>query len=210
MFKNIVTHRVHKEAPLLANDARGYQYILADAGVYLRAENRFFDVLLPLARCPVRGLASLKPHFRLKVPRLPGRLLAAVLADARRVRRRGGRLKEALYHFHHDGVRVRVLKPAQIATAAGVVGAESNPAGVILDLHSHGDMGAFWSGTDDGDEQGFRMYGVIGRLDTQPEIRLRLGVYGYWFPLPFSALFDGAGGCVDVYDRTKRPAKGEV
>jgi len=201
MFKNIVTHHVHKEAPLPANDARGYQYILADAGVYLRAENRFFNVLLPLARCPIRGLAPLQSHFRLKVPRLPGRLLAAVLADARRVRRRDGRLKEALYHFHHDGVRVRVLKPAQRATTGSVVGVESNAADIILDLHSHGNMGAFWSGTDDGDEQGFRVYGVIGRLDAQSEIRLRLGVYGYWFPLPVTLLFDEPGGFVDVLSR---------
>jgi PRTRC genetic system protein A len=198
MFKNIVTHHVHKEAPLPPNDARGYQFILADAGVYLRAENRFFDVLLPIARCSIRGLAPLQPHFRLKVPRLPGRLTAAVLADARRARRRDGQLKEALYHFKHDGARVRVLKPAQRATAAGVVGVESNPVDVILDLHSHGNLNAFWSGTDDGDEQGFRVYGVIGRLDTKPEVRLRLGVYGYWFPLSVSLLFDEPGPFVDI------------
>jgi PRTRC genetic system protein A len=210
MFDNIVTFHIHRSGSLPPNASLGYQYFLAAAGVYLRAENRFFDVLLPIARCPVRGLAPLQPHFRLKVLRLPGRLLAAVLADARRVRRQDGRLKEALYHFKHDGARVRVLKPAQRATAASVVGVESNSADVILDLHSHGNMGAFWSGTDDGDEQGFRAYGVIGRLDERPEIGLRLGVYGYWFPLPFSALFDGAGGFVDVYGRAKRPAKGEV
>jgi hypothetical protein len=59
-------------------------------------------------------------------------------------------------------------------------------------------MGAFWSGTDNGDEQGFRAYGVIGRLDERPEIRLRLGVYGYWFPVPVSQLFDGPAGFVDI------------
>ncbi|MDT8307535.1 MAG: hypothetical protein RRC07_16500 [Anaerolineae bacterium] len=202
MFKNIVTYYLHQSRSLPPNDALAYQYVLAAAGLYLRAANHFFDVLLPIVRCQIRGLAPLQPHFRLKVPRLPARLLNAVLNDARRARCRNGGLKEALYQFHHDGLaqgaRVRVLKPPQRATVTSVVGIEGNASDIILDLHSHGNMGAFWSGTDNGDEQGFRVYGVIGRLDTKPEIRLRLGVYGYWFPLPVSMLFDGSGGFVDV------------
>ncbi len=204
MFTNVVTYYIHQKRALPSNDALAYQYVLAGTGVYLRAENRFFDVLLPLARCPIRGLGRLEPHFRLKVPPLPGRLLAAVLADAQRARRRDGGLKEALYHFEHDGARVRVLKPVQRATAASVVAIESEAADIILDLHSHGNLGAFWSGTDNGDEQGFRVYGVIGRLDTAPEIRLRLGVYGHWFPLPVSLLFDEPGGLTDAIGRERR------
>ncbi|MDT8306615.1 MAG: Mov34/MPN/PAD-1 family protein, partial [Anaerolineae bacterium] len=145
--------------------------------------------------------APLKPRFALKVPRIPGRLLAAVLADARQARRPDNVLNERLYHFYHDGGRVRVVKPPQRATPASVVAAESDSTGLLLDLHSHGHMSAFWSSTDDGDEQGFRAYGVIGRLDERPEIRLRLGVYGVWFPLPASELFADIGGFVDAYAR---------
>lgn len=166
MFDNIACYYLYRQPPLRANSAQAYQYILTATGIYLRAENRFFDVLLPIARCPVRGLASLQPHFRLKAPRLPAPMLNVLLSDARRARFRNGALKEALYQFHHDGTRVRVLKPPQRATATSVVGVEGNASDVILDLHSHGNMGAFWSGADNGDEQGFRVYGVIGRLDT--------------------------------------------
>ena len=87
MFNNLVTYYVHRHILLPPNSALAYQYVLADTGVYLRAENRFFDVLLPIARCPIRGLAPLEPYFRLKVPRLPGLLLATVLEDARQARR---------------------------------------------------------------------------------------------------------------------------
>jgi PRTRC genetic system protein A len=210
MLDSIVTYHIHRQSPLPTSDALAYQYVLAAGGLYLRAENRFFDVLLPIARFPIRGLASLQPHFRPKVPRLPGRLLAAVLSNARRARGRDGRLKEALYHFHHDGARVRVLKPPQRATTAGVLAIESEPAGVLLDLHSHGNLRAFWSGTDDGDEQGFHVYGVIGRLDERPEIRLRLGVYGYWFPMPVSLLFDGMGGFVDIVGQKTTKGAGDA
>ncbi len=198
MLDSVATYHVHRRNPLPLNNAVGYQYVMAAAGLYLRAENRFFDVLAPIARCPIRGLAPLQPQFTLKVRRLPGWLLDAVLGDARNARCRNRGLKEALYHFHHDSARVRVLKPPQRATAASVVAAEGHTADIILDLHSHGNMRAFWSATDNSDEQGFRVYGVIGRLDTKPEIRLRLGVYGYWFPLPVNMLFDGPGKFVDV------------
>jgi PRTRC genetic system protein A len=185
------------------NEAVAYPYVLAAAGVYLRAENSFFDVLAPIAGCQIRGLAHLQPHFRLNMPSLSVRLLDAVLSDARQVRCRNDRLKETLYHFQHDNSLVRVIKPLQRETAANVVAIEGSTIDVILDLHSHGNLGAFWSGMDNGNEQGFRVYGVIGRLDTKPEIRLRPGVYGTWFPLPVSLLFDGPGDLTDVINRSE-------
>ena len=43
-----------------------------------------------------------------------------------------------------------------------------------------------------GDEQGFRIYGVAGRLDTdRPELGLRVGVYGHFAPVNWSQVFDG-------------------
>ncbi|MCI0648719.1 MAG: Mov34/MPN/PAD-1 family protein [Chloroflexi bacterium] len=198
MFANLVTYHVHQSRPLPANDALAYQYILAAGGVFVRAETRFWTATLPIARCEIRGLQPLQPQFRLKVPRLPHQLLAQVLADARRVGGGDGRLHEALYRFQHTGERVRVVKPAQQATATRV----SNPGGddptTILELHSHGRMEAFFSRTDNLDEQGAHIYGVIGQVDGAPEIRLRLGLYGYWQPLPVTFLFDGDDGFVDV------------
>ena len=78
----------------------------------------------------------------------------------------------------------------------------SHDAAVICDLHSHGNMSAFWSATDDADEQGSQLYAVIGKLDTEPEIRLRLGVYGYWLPLPVTAVFTANGPFQDLYQET--------
>ena len=48
------------------------------------------------------------------------------------------------------------------------------------------------SDTDDGDEQGFRIYGVVGRLDDPlPELRLQLGVYGHFAPVEWPLVFSG-------------------
>lgn len=83
MIDNLVTYHVHKHTPLPPNDALAYQYILAGNGVFVRAETRFFTALLPVTAVTVRGLPPLRPRFQLKIPRIPARLLAAILADAR-------------------------------------------------------------------------------------------------------------------------------
>lgn len=205
MFPNLVTYTIQPGkagAVLPPYDALAYQYILAANGVFLRAETHFWNALMPLAVCQVRGLQPLRPHFQLNVPRLPAALLNDVLADARRASVSQGRskLNEALYWFHHTGEQIRVSRPRQQATPTQVRHAGAAPADVVLELHSHGSIPAFWSPTDNQDEQGALMYGVIGRLDSdRPEIRLRLGAYGYHFPLPLTVLFDGVSCLHDLY-----------
>jgi len=62
---------------------------------------------------------------------------------------------------------------------------------IILDLHSHCEMGAFFSATDNRDEQGFRLYAVLGRIFTRPEMALRVGVYGDFWTVPVGMVFGG-------------------
>ena len=205
MFENIVTHRIFQGGDLPPFDAIAYQYLIAGNGVFIRTETRFFDALIPLSTPIIRGLAPLKFQFRLKVPRLPARLLTAILTDARRARRADGGLNEVLYQFHHQNQTIQVKKPPQRATAVSVTAASGgNEENILCDLHSHGNMRAFWSGTDDIDEQNARIYCVIGKLDTAPEIRLRVGVYGYWRSLPVTAVFDGNGGFIDLHNKPKK------
>ncbi len=157
MFDKLVTYHIHKRDPLPANDALAYQYVLAGNGVFVRAETRFFTALLPITSGTVRGLPTLRSQFHLLVPCIPARLLDAVLTDARRARRLdGGRpdngLNEVFYQFHHHGRAVQVKKPAQEATPTSVTTAVAETASIIFDLHSHGNMRAFFSQTDTADE----------------------------------------------------------
>ena len=89
-----------------------------------------------------------------------------------------------------DGDGYRLVAPPQAGTASSL--AYRPPAGVVAEFHSHGGSRAFFSDTDDRDEQGFRIYGVVGRLDaTQPELSLRVGVYGHFAPVDWPQVFDG-------------------
>lgn len=74
--------------------------------------------------------------------------------------------------------------PHRVSYGAGSV----DPLDVILDVHSHGRMEAFWSATDDADDAAnpspVFFSGVIGRADTlHPTVALRLVVAGRFFVL---------------------------
>jgi PRTRC genetic system protein A len=201
MFNNLVTYHVHRADPLPPNSAQAYQYVLAGNGVFIRADTRFWRICFPIAHCRVRGLPAVKPYFELKVNRLPDALLYEVANDARQQKGGNGshELHEALYQFRHEGSIINVVKPKQKTSATSVQTHSERTANTIFELHSHGNMRAFWSGTDDRDEQGACLYGVIGNLNhDKPEIRLRAGVYGYRAPLFIQQLFTGDGGCRDV------------
>ncbi|MDT8306515.1 MAG: hypothetical protein RRC07_11305 [Anaerolineae bacterium] len=205
IFPNLVTYHVYDGCQLPPFDAQAYQYILAGNGVFVRAETPFFATLVSIAACSIRGLAPLKPRFCLKVARIPEKLLRAALTDARGARRPDGGLNETLYQFLHHGNRVQLRRPFQRATGTSVMATGNSDANILCELHSHGNMSAFWGRTDDADEQGVRVYAVTGRLDTAPEIRVRVGVYGYWHPLPVTAVFTGAGGFTDLYNEENVP-----
>ena len=199
LFPNLVKYHVYDGSRLPPFAADAYEYILAGNGLVVRTETPFFTALVPAVTFPVRGLAPLRPQFRLKVGRIPEKLLSTVLADARGIRRAGGGLNEVFYQFLHYRDRVRLHRPVQQTSSVAVLASGHDDAHTFCELHSHGNMRAFWSRTDDADEQGARLYAVIGRLDTAPEICVRVGVYGYWQPLPVTAVFTGAGGFTDLF-----------
>lgn len=200
MCPNLIKYVTHTQSTLPPITALAYSYIMASNGIFLRAENRFVKVLIPIVPAKpstVRGLFPLSPFIKLKMPPMPISLLGDLLADARQMRSCSGQLNEVLYRFHYDGqnvrragMPVRVNRPEQDTSITSVKTNGDGGSDVILELHSHGNMRAFWSETDNRDEQGFRIYGVIGRLDSNtPQMRIRVGVHGYHYPITQDVIF---------------------
>ncbi len=182
--------------------ALGYEYVLAGNGLFIRAEDSRLEALVPIAYATLHGCAAVEPYARLKVPRISDRFLHSVLMSARQ-----HLPNEALYQFSYNraaeqfGSTWRCAMPSQHVTAVSVEFGDTPAA--VLDLHSHNTMDAFFSSTDDADEQGLRFYAVIGKLDTElPEIALRVGVYGHHWNVPVETVFDGSGPFDDVYGRS--------
>ena len=100
-----------------------------------------------------------------------------------------------MYHFHWlpDSAEWKVSIPRQDNTSTSIAYQGGYQANIALDLHSHHGMDAFFSETDNEDEQDLRFYAVIGNIYTKPTLRLRVGVYGDWMALNPLILFEGLG-----------------
>ena len=161
-----------------------YNYIMAGNGIFIEAESPLISARIPVEVCDIRGLAPMDTKMSLTYGSIPQRFFdltldyfltnshsehyAAVVAD------RG-------YSFY---------VPIQDRTATSVVYEVGKS--VVLEMHSHGHMGAWFSGTDNKDETGLKLYGVIGKLGATPIVKLRIGVYGYFWELTWKEVFDGS------------------
>ncbi len=168
-----------------------FDYLLAGDGVFLVAENDDLQVRVPIAGCSVRGLPLVYPACNLTHGRLPQWIWDAIVWAAH-VGYMSGR--EVLLAVVFDGgVGYRLTVPAQIAGPERVL--YRPPTSAVLEIHSHGPHPAIFSSTDNRDELGLRLYGVIGRVGAdRPEVTLRAGAYGHFLPVPWETVFDGRIG----------------
>jgi PRTRC genetic system protein A len=159
-----------------------YNYILAGNGLFVRAKSPFLQATVMIAYAPVRGLLPLEETVELpmgSIPRYIYNLALSIFFSNRRQEHYVAVTWEGEYRL-----RVPFQEPGECG-----VRYERLPS-TVLDIHSHGTMRPFFSGTDDRDEQGFRLYMVVGRLDTLvPEVEMRVGVYGYFAPVQFEEVF---------------------
>ncbi len=183
----IVDYLVARDG-LPAPSGLAYDYILAGNGVYLVAEHEHLAVCVPVAPGHIRGLPEVEPFVRLKCGKLPQGIWDRFVQGARLLAEYHSELLMVITYSPEAGFELRV--PAQ----------ESGPTRIayepvphtVLELHSHHVLPACFSLTDDADEQGLRLYGVVGRLDREPvQVRLRVGAYGYFLPVLWTDVFEG-------------------
>lgn len=159
-----------------------YDYILAGNGLFVRARSPLLEATVLITPAPVRGLSPLEEKVELPQGKIPRRIydlaLPILCADPQR---------ERFLAITWEGEYCLIMPP-QEGSAGGVE--YERLSNTVLDIHSHGTMHAFFSGTDDRDEQGLRLYMVVGRLDTLlPDVEMRVGVYGYFAPLELEDVF---------------------
>jgi PRTRC genetic system protein A len=193
---NLIQHAtVHNDGTLPELPLCLYAYILAGNGIFVKAKREGLDVLIPVRQTRIADLPPLTPYVRLPC-RVPANLLLTALELSRRVVP-----NEILFWFNRDE-DWRMDVPLQVARASSVVPMDHmdvRGTRALIDLHSHGVLLPFFSPTDDKDEQGFRIYAVIGEVDTTPGIRLRVGVYGNYFDVPASEVFEVPTELLDIF-----------
>ena len=185
-----------------------YAYIMAGNGIFLYAKRNDLEVLIPISGATIAGLPPLEPFVN--IPRVPAILMHHVLKASKE-----NLPNEILFWFNldQDQAAWSVDAPLQTCTPASAVPEDRNdPLGIkaLIDLHSHARLDPFFSRIDNRDEQGFRIFAVIGKVNEQPEIRVRVGVYGNYWNIPASMIFELPGEIRDacfgngevIYDET--------
>ncbi len=192
-------------------------YLLGRDGVYKRGTAAELDLLIQLGVTPqLPGLAALAPSltFRPLGPgaRLPGHLLDAALAAARAACEQAESWVEWQGFVVVDPATGQpVLAAPAPRTVSGTTVVTTWPERLLADIHSHHRLPAFFSTTDDADDQWLSLSIVIGDIDHRyPSVVCRLNIYGHQQIVPAEAVFAdlglhwhdrvGAGGRADIAD----------
>ena len=176
---------VNQPSGLTGYHGFAYDYILAKDGIYVQAKSTLISARLLHAPAPVRGLNPTEPKFELANGPIPNQILAKIMTYFQLTAPR-----EAFAAICWDGARYQLILPIQTATPTSLAYIPTNNA--VAEFHSHPTTHAFFSATDDRDEQGFRAYGVLGNLlADKPQLALRAGIYGHYAPLTLQDLFAG-------------------
>ena len=197
MFKLVQHLVVQDDGRLPAIPDCLYAYIMAGNGVFLHAKRENLEVLIPVSTATIAGLPPLEPFVNM--PHVPAVLLYHILQASKE-----NLPNEILFwfNFDHDRQVWNLDAPLQICRPASVLPVDKNdPLGIqaLIDLHSHARLDPFFSRTDNRDEQGFRIFAVIGRVNEKPEILVRVGVYGNYWNIPASMIFELPEEIRDAY-----------
>lgn len=163
-----------------------------------RDGNRYRIEQMPYGQFECREDGA-EADFHLSAGKIPGSLFSEIL----RFFRKDPRREAAAQIFYDDKAGTYELHfPEQKADVCTVIFdrdmlLESEKV-LVMDVHSHGQMNAFFSSVDDHDEKGTRLFLVLGKIGGRmPAWKLRAGIAGHYRELAFSDVFDMEGVLYD-------------
>jgi PRTRC genetic system protein A len=172
-------------------------YVLKGDGVWQVRKNNIGTFTVQVAVANIPGLKKdFKETWELNVPLIPLSLLESAISFFREIYKQHG-TEAHVQFFYNVNTEEYILHCPKQEVSPGSVRYERDknfekPHLIfVLEMHSHGSMGAFFSGTDDKDEKDDRFYGVVGKVGQfQPEMKFRLSVGGHKFDLEVGDIFD--------------------
>jgi PRTRC genetic system protein A len=192
--KVMVGHYIEK---IPDNNKKSVVYVMQGNGIFERRVNKLGEFVTKIADATIPGLEiNLKEGWTLTVPRIPASFLGTAVSFFRKIYEKFS--SEVFIQFFYDKTEntYNIHCPKQTVSMASVrydndeIFNDKDKI-LVLEMHSHGNMGAFFSGTDNGDEKADRFYGVIGKItDFFPELKLRLIIGGHPAEVNAEDIFD--------------------
>ncbi len=178
-------YMINRMTGLTGTQGIAYDYILAGNGLLLQAQSRQLTARILIAPAIVRSLPKLDEKLSLRHGPIPAGCLTKIFTW---FREDPDRERYAVIRHERNGYEVAI--PEQQGSRASLT--YTPTADPVMEIHSHGSMNAYFSATDDQDEQGFHLYGVIGNLNREPAaLQIRTGIYGYFRETTGESVFQG-------------------
>ncbi|KPV45690.1 Mov34/MPN/PAD-1 family protein [Alicyclobacillus ferrooxydans] len=145
---------------------------------------------------PVRGTGLSEPPVTLSVPRIP----VGILEEIVRVFQTEPDVEHLAYVVWDTDHHYSVYWPEQTSSAVSVQSEEgfmeTDERFIVLQVHSHGRLPAFFSRQDDSDEIRTGLYGVVGLChQPYPEMRFRMSCGGKFWSVAPGEIFSGVIRC---------------
>ena len=145
---------------------------------------------------PVQGTGSSEPSLTLFVPRIPVSILEEIVSTFRAE----PDIEQLAYVVWDTDQHYSVYWPDQITSAVSVEAQEgfmeTDERFIVLQIHSHGRLPAFFSRQDNADEIRTGLYGVVGLChQAYPQMKFRMSCGGKFWNVAPEEIFSGAIRC---------------
>src|SRR3989339_57759 len=210
MVKPIVSQLVAHSIGLPKKLIKPVNYILCGTGAKEIRETELGTFIVTPKE--IVGLEKVQEGFKIKLPKIPVVLLLTCLSFFKKVYMK--HQSEALLQIFWDRNRKSYYihcPPQQVGPAS--VKFEHNTAMekeniLALEIHSHGNMQAFFSAVDDGDEKATRLYAVAGQItEPLPQLKIRACCGTSSIPVSLEDIFDLVSEVPDKWFKEINPVE---
>ncbi|MFM7885721.1 MAG: Mov34/MPN/PAD-1 family protein, partial [Pseudanabaena sp.] len=151
---------------------------------FVRARRQGLEAIAPVSYYKAKGLRIIAATVQMTYPPVPVFLVEQMLEASRLASGANNQPVEILFHLYFENGNWQLAIPDQEQTATSCKPLDNSTNSsynkALIEIHSHHSMRAYFSDTDNRDETGFRIYGVLGEIFSNPQIRMRVGIYGHF------------------------------
>ncbi len=167
----------------------------SDGNVYEVRNNKIGTFIAKTDKVSI--LPKVRAGFIPALPKIPNKILLQLITFFKSYITEEQEL-EAMAYIYWSTVdsQYYVYVPKQVVSHASVDTTlpemDEDRFSLVMEIHSHNNMKAFFSSDDDKDERATRLYAVVGRFDKLfPDIKVRMSVGGRFVELSPADVFEG-------------------
>ena len=173
----------------------GTYYVVAGNGTFIRKDTGLITALVKVPQ--ISFLEEVEPWAQQRFPKIPREVIARAVDFFNKVYQKFGTEAILLLYYSKNEKRFELFCPAQTVEELGIEEYEKDfrfsNFQLVGTIHSHGWLEAFYSGTDDDDDDGLDgLHVTLGSMDTPHfSISCSLAVNGNRFMIEPEKMIEG-------------------